>query len=361
MFYPGNYGFIPHTLSDDGDPMDILVVGPTPVVPGAIIRCRPIGALMMVDEAGGDEKILAVPVDKLHPFYAGVDSWRAPAGHPDRADRPLLPALQGPGEGQVGRDRPLGRSGRDRRADPPGHRARQAPARASPDVTKGPRAGSLGASFGGEADDSDPHEIQEHRGAVAQALFLVAGGDVVGGRDAPVVRPLGPARRSAARPASAPAPSRRSRPSRWRSAGARPASARRASSASRLGLDQPALVVPRLGPGVGEQDEDPVQAWRRAGAASSSRTSPSCRRTLVSPCSSMWRSGAGDAVLERLGAQDQDVGVPAGLRGHVLAAAEADLQPDLARAGHQGARGRRARRDAAVRAAGSPSAPPGAA
>ena len=76
MFYPGNYGFIPHTLSGDGDPRDILVVGPTPVVPGAIIRCRPIGCLMMVDEAGNDEKILAVPVDKLHPFYAGLDSWR---------------------------------------------------------------------------------------------------------------------------------------------------------------------------------------------------------------------------------------------------------------------------------------------
>ena len=76
MFYPGNYGFIPHTLSGDGDPMDILVVGPTPVVPGAIIRCRPIGCLIMVDEAGDDEKVLAVPVDKLHPFYAGVDSWR---------------------------------------------------------------------------------------------------------------------------------------------------------------------------------------------------------------------------------------------------------------------------------------------
>ena len=77
MFYPGNYGFIPHTLADDGDPMDILVVGPTPVVPGAVIRCRPVGALMMRDEAGGDEKVLAVPVDKLHPFYNGVDSWRA--------------------------------------------------------------------------------------------------------------------------------------------------------------------------------------------------------------------------------------------------------------------------------------------
>jgi inorganic pyrophosphatase len=77
MFYPGNYGFIPHTLADDGDPMDILVVGPTPVVPGAVIRCRPIGVLMMIDEKGADEKILAVPVDALHPFYREIDSWRA--------------------------------------------------------------------------------------------------------------------------------------------------------------------------------------------------------------------------------------------------------------------------------------------
>lgn len=76
MFYPGNYGFIPHTLAEDGDPMDIMVVGPTPVVPGAVIRCRPIGVLKMRDEAGGDEKILAVPVDALHPFYKGVESWR---------------------------------------------------------------------------------------------------------------------------------------------------------------------------------------------------------------------------------------------------------------------------------------------
>ena len=76
MFYPGNYGFIPHTLSEDGDPCDVLVVGPTPVVPGAVIRCRPIGALLMEDEAGRDEKILAVPVDKLHPFHSDISSWR---------------------------------------------------------------------------------------------------------------------------------------------------------------------------------------------------------------------------------------------------------------------------------------------
>ena len=75
MFYPGNYGFIPHTLSADGDPCDVLVVGQVPVVPGAVIRCRPIGALLMQDEAGPDEKIVAVPVDKLHPFYSGVKSY----------------------------------------------------------------------------------------------------------------------------------------------------------------------------------------------------------------------------------------------------------------------------------------------
>ncbi len=75
MFYPGNYGFIPHTLSADGDPCDVIVAGQVPVVPGAVIRCRPVGALIMEDEAGGDEKILAVPVDALHPFYTGIRTY----------------------------------------------------------------------------------------------------------------------------------------------------------------------------------------------------------------------------------------------------------------------------------------------
>ena len=75
MQYPANYGFVPHTLSGDGDPVDVLVVSQTPVVPGAVIRCRPIGALLMKDEAGEDEKIIAVPVDKLHPFVTGVTSY----------------------------------------------------------------------------------------------------------------------------------------------------------------------------------------------------------------------------------------------------------------------------------------------
>src|SRR5207249_148508 len=76
MFYPGNYGFIPHTLSADGDPCDVLVVSQVPVVPGAVVRCRPVGALVMEDEAGGDEKILTVPIDALHAFYTGVTSYR---------------------------------------------------------------------------------------------------------------------------------------------------------------------------------------------------------------------------------------------------------------------------------------------
>jgi inorganic pyrophosphatase len=75
MHYPANYGFIPHTLSGDGDPVDVVVVGHVPVVPGAVIRSRPIGALLMEDEGGADEKILAVPVDKLHPFYSGVRDY----------------------------------------------------------------------------------------------------------------------------------------------------------------------------------------------------------------------------------------------------------------------------------------------
>lgn len=72
MYYPGNYGFIPHTLAEDGDPMDVMVVGRTPVAVGAVMRCRPVGIMYMEDEAGTDEKVLAVPHPKLHPFYNEV-------------------------------------------------------------------------------------------------------------------------------------------------------------------------------------------------------------------------------------------------------------------------------------------------
>jgi inorganic pyrophosphatase len=75
MRYPGNYGFVPHTLSDDGDPIDVLVANTRPIVPGAVINVRPIGVLKMHDEAGGDEKVIAVPVPKLTKRYAHVTNY----------------------------------------------------------------------------------------------------------------------------------------------------------------------------------------------------------------------------------------------------------------------------------------------
>ena len=72
MRYPGNYGFVPHTLSDDGDPIDVLVPNQRPIVPGAVMNCRPVGVLMMEDESGGDEKIVAVPSTHLSRRYEDV-------------------------------------------------------------------------------------------------------------------------------------------------------------------------------------------------------------------------------------------------------------------------------------------------
>ena len=73
--YPGNYGFIPHTLSDDGDPMDVLVANQRAIVPGAVMAVRPVGILRMQDEAGGDEKILAVPVSRLTRRYEKIANY----------------------------------------------------------------------------------------------------------------------------------------------------------------------------------------------------------------------------------------------------------------------------------------------
>ena len=72
MFYPANYGYVPNTLADDGDALDVLVVTPYPVQPGSIIRARPIGILDMSDEAGRDSKVLAVPHDKLTAIYKDI-------------------------------------------------------------------------------------------------------------------------------------------------------------------------------------------------------------------------------------------------------------------------------------------------
>ena len=75
MHYPCNYGYVPQTLSDDGDPVDVLVITPFPLAPSVVVTCRPIGLLKMEDEAGGDAKLLAVPIDKVLPIYR---HWKKP-------------------------------------------------------------------------------------------------------------------------------------------------------------------------------------------------------------------------------------------------------------------------------------------
>jgi inorganic pyrophosphatase len=75
MTYPCNYGFIPHTLSEDGDPVDVLVLGRRPLMPGCVVGARPVGVLLMEDDKGQDEKILAVPAARLHPFYNDVTEY----------------------------------------------------------------------------------------------------------------------------------------------------------------------------------------------------------------------------------------------------------------------------------------------
>jgi len=75
MRYPGNYGFVPHTLSEDGDPIDVLIANTRPIIPGAVINVRPVGVLNMTDDGGGDEKIIAVPSPKLTQRYVGVRNY----------------------------------------------------------------------------------------------------------------------------------------------------------------------------------------------------------------------------------------------------------------------------------------------
>ena len=76
MRYPGNYGFVPHTLSDDGDPIDVLIANSRPLMSGCVINCRPVGVLFMEDEAGGDEKIIAVPSECVSAMFNNVGSYR---------------------------------------------------------------------------------------------------------------------------------------------------------------------------------------------------------------------------------------------------------------------------------------------
>ena len=81
MRYPCNYGYVPHTLGGDGDPLDALVILPLPLIPGAVIRCRPVGMLKMVDEAGADEKLLVVPDAKVFAGYAAIENIGQVSGH----------------------------------------------------------------------------------------------------------------------------------------------------------------------------------------------------------------------------------------------------------------------------------------
>jgi inorganic pyrophosphatase len=76
MHYPCNYGYVPRTLSGDGDPVDVLVLSPVPIITGVVVRCRPIGMLKMEDEAGDDTKVIAVPIDKLSALYRDINTIR---------------------------------------------------------------------------------------------------------------------------------------------------------------------------------------------------------------------------------------------------------------------------------------------
>jgi inorganic pyrophosphatase len=87
MYYPANYGYIPNTLSDDGDPVDVLVITPVPLINGAVIRCRVIGMLNMTDESGIDAKLLAVPISKLSKMYEHVKTY-------EDIPQPLLLSLE---------------------------------------------------------------------------------------------------------------------------------------------------------------------------------------------------------------------------------------------------------------------------
>ena len=103
MRYPGNYGFVPHTLSADGDPIDVLVCNTRALFPGAVINCRPVGVLVMQDEGGGDEKSACGAERQADAALRQGRELFRPAGHFAGADRTLLRALQRPGARQVGR------------------------------------------------------------------------------------------------------------------------------------------------------------------------------------------------------------------------------------------------------------------
>jgi inorganic pyrophosphatase len=125
MFYPGNYGFVPHTLAQDGDPVDVLILGSIAVVPGAVVRCRPVGVLRMEDESGGDEKILAAPIGAVDAFFADVRSHEELPATLKGPDRSFLQSLQRSRTREMGETARLGRCSRGRRAHRGVDRARE--------------------------------------------------------------------------------------------------------------------------------------------------------------------------------------------------------------------------------------------
>ena len=127
MRYPGNYGFVPHTLSEDGDPIDVLVANTRPIVPGAVINVRPIGVLKMEDDAGGDEKILAVPVPKLTKRYEHVTNYTDLPRITLEQVQHFFEHYKDLEPGKWVKMLRLGRRRGGQAADPRGHRARQRP------------------------------------------------------------------------------------------------------------------------------------------------------------------------------------------------------------------------------------------
>ncbi len=143
MRYPGNYGFIPHTLSGDGDPCDVLVANTRAIVPGAVMSVRPVGVLLMEDEAGGDEKIIAVPILEADPALRQGQELQRPPRYHVAADPALLRALQGSREGQMGEGAALGR----RRGRPPADHGRHRAGEGEVAVAQG--TGSFSPSWPG--------------------------------------------------------------------------------------------------------------------------------------------------------------------------------------------------------------------
>ncbi len=125
MRYSGNYGFVPHTLSDDGDPIDVIVCNQRPVVPDAILNYRPIGVLMMEDEHGMDEKVLAVPHPKLTKRYDRINSYEDLPDITIKQFEHFFEALQGCRSRQVGEGERLERRRRRQETDRGSHRAGQ--------------------------------------------------------------------------------------------------------------------------------------------------------------------------------------------------------------------------------------------